>query len=429
MMNILVLGGGGREHAICRALKESPETDQLYCIPGNPGIAKIAVCPDLPSGDWNAAVEFALERKISLVVVGPEAPLCDGAADLFRAKGIAVFGPSKQAALLEGSKEFSKRFMEKHGIPTARFRSFSDADAALAYVDAEYDAGRRVVVKADGLAAGKGVVVAETREQALNAVRDCFQGVFGKAGAKVVVEELLVGEEASILALVDGNSILALASSQDHKRQLDGDLGPNTGGMGAYSPAPVVTDAAMREVEEKVLQPFLRGIRQDGLDYRGLIYAGIMLTENGVKVLEFNVRFGDPETEAVLPRLKSSFADAAWKTATGKLAEANLVWDPNPCVCVVLASGGYPSSNLRKGFPISGIEEAEKKGAIVFHAGTAEKDGRIVNSGGRVLVVSASGADIPQAIRNAYDAVESVSWEGMQFRKDIGRKALARLSS
>lgn len=428
MMNILVLGGGGREHAICRALKDSPETENLYCVPGNPGIAEIAVCPKLPANDWNAAVDFALEHGVSLVVVGPEAPLCDGAADLFRAKGIAVFGPSKAAARLEGSKEFSKRFMEKYGIPTARYRSFSNPDDALAYVNAEYDAGRSVVVKADGLAAGKGVTVAESREQALDAVRECFDGAFGSAGAKVVVEELLRGEEASILALVDGESILALASSQDHKRQLDGDRGPNTGGMGAYSPAPVVTDAAMREVEEKVLAPFLSGIRQENLDYRGLIYAGIMLTDDGVKVLEFNVRFGDPETEAVLPRLKSSFADAAWKTATGRLAEAKLVWDPSPCVCIVLASGGYPSSNLRKGFPISGIKEAEKDGAIVFHAGTAERDGAVVNSGGRVLVVSASGADIPQAIRNAYAAAGRISWEGMQFRKDIGQKALKHLS-
>lgn len=428
MMNILVLGGGGREHAICRALKDSPETENLYCVPGNPGIAEIAVCPKLPANDWNAAVDFALEHGVSLVVVGPEAPLCDGAADLFRAKGIAVFGPSKAAARLEGSKEFSKRFMEKYGIPTARYRSFSNPDDALAYVNAEYDAGRSVVVKADGLAAGKGVTVAESREQALDAVRECFDGAFGSAGAKVVVEELLRGEEASILALVDGESILALASSQDHKRQLDGDRGPNTGGMGAYSPAPVVTDAAMREVEEKVLAPFLSGIRQENLDYRGLIYAGIMLTDDGVKVLEFNVRFGDPETEAVLPRLKSSFADAAWKTATGRLAEAELVWDPSPCVCIVLASGGYPSSNLRKGFPISGIKEAEKDGAIVFHAGTAERDGVVVNSGGRVLVVSASGADIPQAIRNAYAAAGRISWEGMQFRKDIGQKALKHLS-
>ncbi len=428
MMNILVLGGGGREHAICLALKKSPETETLFCIPGNPGIAEIAVCPKLPANDWNAAVDFALEHGVSLVVVGPEAPLCDGAADLFRAKGIAVFGPSKAAAQLEGSKDFSKRFMEKYGIPTARYRSFSNSGDALAYVNAEYDNGRSVVVKADGLAAGKGVTVAESREQALDAVRECFDGAFGSAGAKVVVEELLRGEEASILALVDGESILALASSQDHKRQLDGDRGPNTGGMGAYSPAPVVTDAAMREVEEKVLAPFLSGIRQEKLDYRGLIYAGIMLTDNGVKVLEFNVRFGDPETEAVLPRLKSSFADVAWKTANGRLAEAKLVWDPSPCVCVVLASGGYPSSNLQKGFPISGIKEAEKDGAIVFHAGTAERDGVIVNNGGRVLVVSASGADIPQAIRNAYAAAGHVSWEGMQFRKDIGQKALKRLS-
>ena len=282
-MNILVLGSGGREHAICRSLKLSPETERLVCIPGSPGIAQIAECPsDVPGSDWAAIADYAAANGIDFVVIGPEAPLCAGAADLIRAKGIPVFGPSKAAAQLEGSKDFSKRFMDKYGIPTAAFATFDNAAEARAYVNAQYDAGRELVVKADGLAAGKGVIVSKDRADALAAVDACFSGAFGDAGARVVLEELLVGEEASIFALVDGKTITALASSQDHKRQLDGDLGPNTGGMGAYSPAPVVTDALMAEVRKKVLEPFLAGIQAEGLDYRGLIYAGIMATKDEI---------------------------------------------------------------------------------------------------------------------------------------------------
>ena len=429
-MNILVLGSGGREHAICRSLKLSPETTRLFCIPGSPGIAQIAECPaDVPGSDWAAIADWAVANKIDLVAVGPEAPLCDGAADLIRAKGIPVFGPSKAAAQLEGSKDFSKKFMDKYGIPTAAFATFDNAADAKAYVNAQYDAGRELVVKADGLAAGKGVIVSKDRADALSAVDACFGGAFGSAGARVVLEELLVGEEASIFALVDGKTITALASSQDHKRQLDDDKGPNTGGMGAYSPATVVTDALMAEVQEKVLNRFLKGIQAENLDYRVLIYAGIMVTKDGPEVLEFNVRFGDPETEAVLPRLRSSLADALLKTATGRLAEVKLEWNPDPCVCVVLASGEYPAGPIVKGHPISGIEEAEAKGAVVFHAGTALKDGKFVNKGGRVLVVSKSAPTIQAAIDAVYDALAPISWENMQYRRDIAEKALKHLQA
>ena len=425
-MKVLVLGSGGREHAICRGLKLSPEVTELYCSPGNPGIAQIAECVKLPAGDNEAVAEFAAARGIDLVAVGPELPLCQGVADAVRAKGIAVFGPSKAAARLEGSKEFSKEFMVKYNIPTARYGSFTSCEKALEYVAQEYAAGRGVVVKADGLAAGKGVIVASCRQEAEDAVRACFSGTFGDAGSVVVIEELLIGEEASILALTDGKDIIPLVSSQDHKRLLDGDKGPNTGGMGAYSPAPVVTDSLMDVVTEKVLNNFLAGIRQEGLDYRGIIYAGIMVTAEGPKVLEFNVRFGDPETEAILPRLKSSLFDVLYKTANRELAAVNMDWSENPSVGVVMASGGYPGT-LDKGHKITGIEEAERSGCIVFHAGTsAAEDGSVVNSGGRVLVVTAEGATVEEAVKNAYAGVAKIHFEGVQYRKDIAYRAIGR---
>ena len=323
-MKVMVLGGGGREHAICRGLKRSPEVTKIFCSPGNPGIAKIAECVALPAGDMEAVADFAVKNGIDLVVVGPELPLCQGVADAVRARGIPVFGPSKAAARLEGSKDFSKQFMVRYGIPTAAYASFTEKGKALDYVRAEYAAGRGVVVKADGLAAGKGVIVASCLAEAEKAVEECFAGAFGAAGNVVVVEKLLVGEEASILALADGDTVIPLVSSQDHKRLLDGDRGPNTGGMGAYSPAPVVTDALMREIDETILRRFLRGVQAEKLDYRGIIYAGIMVTKDGPKVLEFNVRFGDPETEAILPRLESSLADALMKTALGKVSQIKI---------------------------------------------------------------------------------------------------------
>ena len=424
-MKVLVLGGGGREHAICRGLSLSPEVTKLYCSPGNPGIAQIAECVSLPSGDNEAVADFAVKNGIDLLAVGPELPLCQGVADAVRARGIPVFGPSKAGARLEGSKDFSKQFMVKYGIPTAKYASFSDCDSALKYVAEEYAAGRGVVVKADGLAAGKGVIVASNQTEAEEAVRSCFSGAFGVAGSVVVLEELLQGEEASILALTDGKTILPLVSSQDHKRLLDHDRGPNTGGMGAYSPAPVVTDALMKTVTDQVLNRFLAGIQAEKLEYKGIIYAGIMVTAEGPKVLEFNVRFGDPETEAVLPRLKSSLFDVLYKTAKGELDQVRMRWSEMPCVGVVMASAGYPGT-LKKGFPITGIAEAEAGGCIVFHAGTAVKDGKIVNSGGRVLVVSAEGVTVDEAVKNAYAGVKKIHWEGVQYRTDIAWRAMNR---
>ena len=424
-MKVLVLGSGGREHAICRGLSLSPEVTKLFCSPGNPGIAQIAECVALPSGDNEAVADFAEKNGIGLVVVGPELPLCQGVADAVRAKGIAVFGPSKAGARLEGSKDFSKQFMVRYGIPTAKYASFTECEPALKYVASEYAAGRGIVVKADGLAAGKGVVVAANQAEAEAAVRSCFEGKFGAAGSLVVLEELLEGEEASILALTDGQTIVPLVSSQDHKRLLDHDRGPNTGGMGAYSPAPVVTAQLMAEVKGQVLDRFLTGIRAEKLDYRGIIYAGIMVTKAGPKVLEFNVRFGDPETEAILPRLKSSLFDVLYKTADGRLSQAEMVWSEMPCVGVVMASAGYPGTP-EKGFPIAGIAEAEAEGCIVFHAGTAVKDGSVVNSGGRVLVVAAEGATVEDAVRKAYDGVHKISWKGVQFRTDIAWRAMDR---
>ena len=425
-MDVLVIGNGGREHAICRGLKLSPETGKLYCAPGNPGIGEIAELVPIKVEEIDAIANFAAEKNIGLVVVGPEVPLCLGVADAVRAKGIPVFGPSKDGARLEGSKDFSKAFMMKYGIPTAAYGSFDNREDAIAYVKKEYAAGRGVVVKADGLAAGKGVIVAANEQEALDAVEICFDGAFGSAGARVVIEELLIGEEASILALTDGNTIVPLVSSQDHKRLLDNDMGPNTGGMGAYSPAPVVTKAVMDEVTENVLTPFLKGVQAEGFLYRGIIYAGIMVTAQGSKVLEFNVRFGDPETEAILPRLESSLFDALYKTATGKLAEAELVWTEKPSACIVMASGGYPAGPLSKGHAITGIEDAEKNGSIVFHAGTKMEGDTLTNSGGRVLVVANVGETMEAAVAGAYEAVRKISWQDVQYRSDIAKRAFIK---
>ena len=423
-MDILLIGSGGREHAICYGLKKSKLVDKIYCAPGNPGMAEIAECVEIPSDNASIA-DFAAEKKVGLVVIGPEAPLCQGVADAVRAKGIPVFGPSGAAARLEGSKDFSKAFMVKYKIPTAAYATFTDKNAAVDYIHREYAAGRGVVVKADGLAAGKGVIVASNEAEAIAGVEECFAGAFGNAGYRVVIEELLEGEEASILALTDGRSIIPLVSSQDHKRQLDGDKGPNTGGMGAYSPAPVVTEALLDEVRRSVLENFLRGIQMENLDYRGIIYAGIMVTKNGPKVLEFNVRFGDPETQAVLTRFDGDLADTLLKTANRELDKAKLVWSPDSAVCIVLASGGYPGS-VRKGFEIHGIKDAEADGAIVYHAGTAVRDGKLINAGGRVLGVTARGKTIEEAVRKAYEAVGKIGWDGMQYRKDIARRAFNR---
>ena len=418
-MNVLIIGGGGREHAIAWKIAQSPLAGKIYCSPGNPGMKNVEA---VPLTDLNELADFALAHDIGLTMVGPEATLCAGIADVFRAKGLRIVGPDKVAAQLEGSKSFAKEFMRRHGLPTAEAAVFTDEAGAMAYLKQK---GAPIVVKADGLAAGKGVVVAMTEQEAADAIHACFDGAFGAAGASVLLEECLFGEEASIIALCDGKTITPLASSQDHKRAYDGDTGPNTGGMGAYSPAPVVTPDLWKTIDAQILTPFLKGVQVDKLDFRGIIYAGLMITDKGPKVLEFNVRFGDPETQAILTRLKSDLLEALVAVADGRLADVKLEWYDEPSVCVVLASNGYPG-HYEKGKPISGLDEAEKTGAVVFHAGTKLADGQIVTNGGRVLGVTARGKDIASAVQNAYKAVACISWEGMQYRKDIAHRALER---
>lgn len=419
-MKILILGGGGREHALAWKLKQSPSVEKIYWAPGNPNLTDYQRVE--LSGNLELA-EFALANDIDLTVVGPEAPLCEGIVDDFRERNLAIFGPDKSAAQLEGSKSFAKDFMLRHQIPTAAHARFTNPEQASEYIQKK---GAPIVVKADGLAAGKGVIVAENVEQALAAVRSCFSGEFGQAGESVLIEECLIGEEASIIALVDGRSILPLASSQDHKRAGENDTGANTGGMGAYSPAPVVEEGLWPEIEERILKPFLKGCRDENLDFRGVIYAGIMVTADGVKVLEFNVRLGDPETQAVLPRLKSDLAEVMLAVTQGKLHEVKLKWDPRPASCVVMAAEGYPG-RYRKGDPISGIAEAESRGALVFHAGTdRDSAGQPVTAGGRVLGVTALGDDLADALKKNYQAVEAIHWPGAYFRRDIGFRALKR---
>ena len=426
-MNVLVVGSGGREHALVWQLKKSPSVTKIYCAPGNAGIAADAECVNISVSELEKMADFAVANHIDLTVVGPEAPLCDGIVDVFNARGLAVFGPDKYAAQLEGSKDFAKAFMLKYGIPTARAATFTDKASAAEYIRKEYANGETsVVIKADGLAAGKGVLVSESEEQALEFLHGCFDGVFGDAGAKVLIEECLIGEEASILALCDGNTIVPLVSSQDHKRVFDDDKGPNTGGMGAYSPAPVVTEEVWSLINEEILNPFLYGVQQEKLNFKGVIFVGIMVCDGKPKVLEFNVRFGDPEIQPVMRRFDGDWFDVLAKVAAGKLADAELVWSDDPAVSVVLASGGYPGS-YSKGHVITGLEDAAATGAVVFHAGTSLKDGNIVNAGGRVLGVSARGVTIDEAIKKAYEAVDKIAFEGGFCRRDIGAKAKKHL--
>ena len=418
-MNALVVGGGGREHALVWKIAQSPLVDRVYCAPGSDGMVE---AEKVELHDQGELAAFAADNGVGLTVVGPEVPLCAGIVDTFRRRGLTVIGPDRDAAQLEGSKSFAKSFMVDYGIPTAAARTFASEAEAAAYV--EY-AGAPLVVKADGLAAGKGVVVAGTDAEALAAIRECFAGRFGEAGQTVVVEECLRGEEASIIALTDGKTITALASSQDHKAVGEGDTGPNTGGMGAYSPAPVVTADVMAQVQTHVLDRFLVGCQDRGFDYRGVIYAGVMVTAQGVKVLEFNVRFGDPETQAILPRLETDLVEALLATAERRLAEVDLRWSADPAVCVVMASAGYPGS-YEKGLPIQGLDDARASGASVFHAGTKREGDGFVTSGGRVLGVTASGQGFAEAVANAYRGVHCIAWEGAYFRNDIAHRALSR---
>ena len=425
-MKILVVGNGGREHVLCWKLAQSPKVNKVFCAPGNAGIAEEFECINIPVSDLDGLAQFALKNSIDLTVAGPEAPLCDGIVDVFQAAELKIFGPDKYAAQLEGSKDFAKNFMIKYNIPAAKSKTFTALEPAAEYINNEFAAGEQgIVIKADGLAAGKGVLVAENATDAIEFLKGCFDGAFGDSGSRVLVEECLFGEEASILALVDGETIIPLASSQDHKRLLDNDEGPNTGGMGAYSPAPVVDNQIMAQVKSEVLDNFLTGVKAENLNFKGLLFVGIMVTDNGPKVLEFNVRFGDPEVQAVMMRLESDLADIIMKVVDGELANATIEWSDDCAVCVVIASGGYPVA-YEKGYEITGLDLAAQTGAKVFHAGTSRKAGKIVNTGGRVLGVTARGDDIKDAIKNAYSAVEKIAWKGCFFRKDIAYRALAR---
>ena len=419
-MKVLVIGSGGREHALVWKISQSPMVDKIYCAPGNAGIGQMAECVAIKAEDLDGLLDFALQNEIGLTVVGPEVPLTMGIVDKVQEKGLKIFGPSGRAAEIEGSKTFAKDLMAKYGIPTAKYGAFTDAAEAKAFLA---EVGLPCVVKADGLAAGKGVLICETKEEAETAVDDILvDNKFGNAGSRVVVEEFLTGQEVSMLAFSDGKTIVPMVSSQDHKRIWDGDKGLNTGGMGAYSPAPIYTPDVHEIVVPQVLEATIKAMEQEGRPFAGILYAGLMLTADGPKVLEFNARFGDPETQAVLPRLKSDLVEIFLAIIDGRLSEMNIQWHEEAAVCVVMASGGYPESS-DKGRVITGLEDAAETGAIVFHAGTKETDGNIVTNGGRVLGISALGKDIAEAIANAYRGVEKITFENMQYRTDIGKKA------
>jgi phosphoribosylamine--glycine ligase len=419
-VNILIIGSGGREHALCWKLADSIDDGYIYAIPGNPGMAE---SPDISIEDNAAIVDFAKGAKIDLVVVGPEVPLMNGLVDDLTAAGIRAFGPTAAAAQIEGSKSFAKNLMKKYGIPTARYEVFTAAEPARAYIR---ETGAPIVIKADGLAAGKGVVVAMTEREALDAIdRIMEDGSFGTAGNSVVIEEFMEGEEASLLAFTDGKVIRPMISAQDHKRAFDGDKGPNTGGMGTYAPAPVMTPEMTARAVEEILKPTIEAMAKEGRPYHGCLYAGLMITSEGPKVVEFNARFGDPETQVVLPLLDGNLAEIMCACCEGRLADVPIAWKDGAAVCVVLAAGGYPGQ-YEKGHEIHGIADAEDMGALVFHAGTAERKGKIVTNGGRVLGVVGRGADISSAVRAAYAAAEKISFEGMYYRKDIAHRALNR---
>jgi phosphoribosylamine--glycine ligase len=423
-MKILVVGGGGREHALVWKLRQSPLVDEILCAPGNGGTADIATNVQVAAEDVSALLELAKREAVDLTVVGPEAPLTAGIVDVFKRNGFKAFGPTREAAELEASKVFTKEFCEQYGIPTARAKAFTDADEAIAYARGEE---LPLVVKAEGLAAGKGVVICKTHDEAERTIKTMLvDGAFGDAGRKIIVEEFLDGEEASFLAFSDGNHILPLASSQDHKPVGDGDTGPNTGGMGAYSPAPVVTPEVYERVMERIMLPTVRGMVMEGRAFTGVLYAGLMIKDGEPKLLEFNVRFGDPEAQPLLARLKTDLVSVLNAAIDGSLNTISLEWDPRPAVCVVMAAEGYPGS-YAKGRGISGIGEAEAMSdVVVFHAGTKREGAGVVTAGGRVLGVTALGDDIQGAIGHAYEAVGKISWDGCYYRRDIGRKAICR---
>jgi phosphoribosylamine--glycine ligase len=424
-MHVLVIGSGGREHALCHALARSPRRPTISCAPGNPGTAALATNVSIDVGDIDGLLAFARDEGVDLTIVGPEAPLVAGLVDRFEAAGLAVVGPTAAAAQLEGSKSFANDFMDRHGIPTATSATFEAFDAAVAHVEA---GGFPVVLKADGLAAGKGVHICATADEARASLREILlDAAYGEAGARVVVEEFMEGEEASVFALTDGTDYVLLSPAQDHKRIGEGDTGPNTGGMGAYAPAPVVTPDVLRAVEKRIVRPVLRGMADEGVPYRGVLYCGLMMTGEGPKVVEFNCRFGDPEAQVVLPLLDSDPLDLFEALAARRLGEAKVTLAGGAAACVVLASEGYPGS-YEKGKPITGLDDAPDD-VVVFHAGTAARDGGIVTNGGRVLGVTGFGSDLRAALDAAYAGVEAIRFEGMQFRRDIGQKGLRRLDA
>ncbi len=420
-MNVLIVGGGGREHALAWKIAQSPKVTALFCAPGNPGTAQVATNVNLQADDLDGLLQFALDQSIDLTVVGPEQPLVLGLADRFQEKRLKVFGPSAKAAQLEGSKAFSKNLMQKYGIPTAAYAAFDHADAARAYLKGK---GPQVV-KADGLAAGKGVFVCADEAEAVDAIRRIMNDkIFGESGNRIIIEERLEGQEVSLLAFTDGTTVLPMEVAQDHKPAFDGDTGPNTGGMGACSPAPVFTPELKQQVIDRVMLPAVNGMRAEGIPYQGVLYAGLMITADGPKVLEFNARFGDPETQPIMMRMDSDIVPVLEACANGTLDTCSLEWKPGAAVCVVMASEGYPGS-YDKGRPISGLDQANSlPGVSVFHAGTKQDGDIIVTNGGRVLGVTALGGNVQMAIVKAYQAVGKIKWPGVHYRTDIGQKAL-----
>ncbi|OBR65687.1 phosphoribosylamine--glycine ligase [Paenibacillus oryzae] len=420
-MRILVIGGGGREHAIVWALKKSEKVKELFCAPGNAGIAKLAECVPFAVSQFDELTAFAKDASIDLVFVGPDDPLADGIVDAFEAAGIPAFGPNKLAAEIEGSKIFMKDLLKKYNIPTAKYETFTDYEAALSYLREQEVP---IVIKADGLAAGKGVTVAFTREEAETALREAMvDKVFGDAGNQIVIEEFLEGQEMSILAFVDGETVKPMVPAQDHKPIFDGDKGPNTGGMGTYTPLPHIPQSIVDDAIANIIIPTAKAMVSEGRPFRGVLFAGLMITKDGPKTIEFNARMGDPETQVVLPRLKTDLVDIVLAAMNGRLGEMDIEWSDEAAVCVIAASEGYPGS-YPKGRAITGIEAAEAQGALVFHAGTAFKDGELVTSGGRVLGIVGLGRDIAEARKRAYEAVSVIEFEGMQNRSDIAAKAL-----
>ncbi|MCC8422219.1 phosphoribosylamine--glycine ligase [Photorhabdus thracensis] len=426
-MNILIIGSGGREHALAWKAAQSPLADKVYVAPGNAGTALESNLEniDISATDINSLLAFAQSHNIGLTIVGPEAPLVIGIVDAFQKAGLTIFGPTQAAAQLEGSKAFTKDFLARHQIPTAAYQNFTEIEPALAYLDT---VGVPIVIKADGLAAGKGVIVAMTQEEAQSAIKDMLAGnAFGDAGHRIVIEEFLTGEEASFIVMVDGKNVVPMATSQDHKRVGDGDTGQNTGGMGAYSPAPVVTDAIHQRIMEEIIYPTVNGMAAEGHVYTGFLYAGLMINQNGEpKVIEFNCRFGDPETQPIMMRMRSDLVELCLAGAKGELTGKTSDWDERPALGVVLAAGGYPA-DYHKGDIIHGLPQRENESIKVFHAGTALKNGDVITAGGRVLCVTALGETIADTQKNAYQQAEKIEWSGYFYRKDIGYRAINRL--